>query len=113
MNNLKNSTLVLILVLVWNVNFGQSKQPNIIFIMSDDHTSQAIGAYGGRLAKLNPTPNIDQLASEGILFKNAFCTNAICTPSRAKIISGQYSQTNGVLDLDIPLDEKNSICLLK
>lgn len=49
MNNLKNSTLVLILVLVWNVNFGQSKQPNIIFIMSDDHTSQAIGAYGGRL----------------------------------------------------------------
>lgn len=75
-------------------------RPNIIYIMSDDHTSQAIGAYKSRLAILNPTPNIDQLAAEGMLFQNAFCTNSICTPSRATIVSGQYSQTNGVLDLD-------------
>ncbi len=81
----------------------ESEQPNIIFIMSDDHTSQAIGAYGGRLQALNPTPTIDKLAAEGILFENAFCNNSICTPSRASIITGQYSQTNGVLDLDIPL----------
>jgi N-acetylglucosamine-6-sulfatase len=74
-------------------------KPNILFIMSDDHTYQAIGAYGSRLAKLNPTPVIDTLAKEGMLFENAFCTNSICTPSRASIITGQYSIKNGVLDL--------------
>jgi len=75
-------------------------RPNILFIMSDDHCAQAIGAYGSRLAPLNPTPTIDRLAAEGMLFENAFCTNSICTPSRASIMTGQYSQTNGVLTLD-------------
>ncbi|MFC2111644.1 sulfatase [Bacteroidota bacterium] len=75
-------------------------KPNIIFIMSDDHTSQAFGVYGSRLAALDPTPTIDRIAKEGILFENCFCTNSICTPSRASIITGQYPQTNGVLDLD-------------
>ena len=74
-------------------------RPNILFIMSDDHTSQAIGAYGSRLAKLNPSPTIDRLAKEGILFENAFCSNAICAPSRATIITGQYAHTCGVHDL--------------
>ncbi len=83
---------------------AKKKQPNIIFIMSDDHTAQAIGAYGGLLANLNPTPNLDKLAAGGIRFENAFCNNSICTPSRASIISGQYPQTNGVLDLDGALD---------
>ena len=82
---------------------AKNKQPNIIFIMSDDHTTQAIGAYGSRLANLDLTPNLDQLAADGIRFENAFCNNSICTPSRASIITGQYPQTNGVLDLDIPL----------
>ncbi len=76
------------------------KQPNIIFIMSDDHTTQGIGAYGGRLAALNPTPTIDRIGNEGIIMERAFVTNSISTPSRACIISGQYSQTNEVLDLD-------------
>ncbi len=79
------------------------KRPNILYIMSDDHTTQGIGAYGSRLAVLNPTPTIDRLAKEGILMERAFCTNAISTPSRGCIISGQYSQTNGILDLDDPL----------
>jgi len=78
----------------------EQTKPNIIYIMSDDHTTQAIGAYGSRLATLNPTPNIDKIAAEGIVFDNVFCNNAICTPSRASIITGQYPQTNGVLDLD-------------
>lgn len=73
--------------------------PNILFIMSDDHTTQAIGAYGSRLAPLNPTPTIDRLAKEGMLFENAFCTNSICAPSRATILTGQYPHTNGVYDL--------------
>jgi len=75
------------------------KRPNILFVMSDDHCSQAIGAYGSRLAKLNPTPTIDSLAKEGILLENCFCTNSICTPSRACIMTGQYSAVNGVYDL--------------
>ena len=78
----------------------QSKQFNILFIMSDDHTTQAFGIYGSRLASLDPTPNLDLFAEEGIVFDNVFCTNSICTPSRASIITGQYPQTNGVLDLD-------------
>ena len=76
-----------------------AQRPNILFIMSDDHCAQAIGAYGGRLAKLNPTPTIDGLAREGMLFRNCFVTNSICTPSRACIMTGQYSHVNRVYDL--------------
>ena len=79
--------------------FALVAKPNILFIMSDDHTSQAIGAYASRLAKLNPTPTIDRLAKEGMLFENAFCSNAICAPSRATIITGQYAHTCGSHDL--------------
>jgi arylsulfatase A-like enzyme len=75
------------------------RKPNILFIMSDDHTTQAIGAYGSRLAKLNPTPNIDALAKGGMRFDRVFCNNSICVPSRASIITGQYSQTNGIIVL--------------
>ena len=75
-------------------------KPNIIYIMSDDHTTQAFGVYGSRLASLNPTPNLDKLAGEGMLFENCFVNNAICVPSRAAIITGQRAQTNGVLDLE-------------
>jgi N-acetylglucosamine-6-sulfatase len=74
-------------------------RPNILFIMSDDHTAQAVGAYATLLKPLNPTPTIDSIAAEGICFDNAFCTNAICTPSRACIITGQYNHVNGVFDL--------------
>ncbi|MCM8536131.1 MAG: sulfatase [Lentisphaeraceae bacterium] len=83
-------------------------RPNILFIMSDDHTSQAVGVYGSRLAKLNPTPTIDSLAKEGVIMKNAFCTNAICTPSRAAIMTGQYNHVNGVYDLGgtLPMDQQ-------
>lgn len=76
-----------------------AKQPNILFIMADDHAAHAISAYGGRLAEIAPTPNIDRLAREGVLFTNAFCTNSICTPSRASILTAQYSHTSGVVDL--------------
>jgi arylsulfatase A-like enzyme len=74
-------------------------RPNILYIMSDDHAAHGIGAYGGRLAALNPTPNIDRLAREGIRLTNVFCTNSICVPSRASIMTGQYSHTNGVRTL--------------
>ena len=96
-------------ILFWMISCkSEIQKPNIIFIMSDDHTTQAIGVYQSRLQELNPTPNIDKLAREGIVFSNAFCTNSICTPSRASIITGQYPQTNGVLDLDseLPIDRQ-------
>ncbi|WP_430424827.1 sulfatase family protein [Maribacter litoralis] len=78
----------------------EKKQPNIIFIMADDHTTQGLGVYGSRLASLNPTPTLDKLANEGMLMENVFVNNSICVPSRAAIISGQRAQTNGVLDLE-------------
>lgn len=71
-----------------------SKKPNIIFIFSDDHATNAISAYSKRFAEIAPTPNIDQLANEGAILTNAFSTNAICGPSRASVITGKYSHIN-------------------
>ena len=92
-----NKTISSLIVLV---ALGQTAlaadRPNILFMMADDHTYQAIGAYGSRLAKLNPTPVIDSLARGGMRFDRVFCNNSICVPSRASIITGQYSQTNGI-----------------
>jgi arylsulfatase A-like enzyme len=68
-------------------------RPNIIFIMTDDHAAHAIGAYGSRV---NSTPNLDRLARDGALLTSVFATNSICTPSRAAILTGQYSHLNGV-----------------
>lgn len=99
--------IFLLLLLIMSEAIQAKDKPNILYIMSDDHTSQAFGVYGSRLAKLNPTPTIDRLAHEGILFENAFCTNSICTPSRATIMTGQYSQTNGVQDLNGRLKAEN------
>jgi arylsulfatase A-like enzyme len=69
-----------------------ARQPNILFIMADDHGYQAISAYG---SKLNQTPNIDRLAREGMRFDRCFVTNSICGPSRAVILTGKYSHING------------------
>lgn len=70
-------------------------KPNIIYIMADDLTTQAISAYGGIYKDLAPTPNMDRLAREGMLFEQVMCTNAICGPSRAAILTGNYSHVNG------------------
>lgn len=68
-------------------------RPNILFIFSDDHAQHAISAYG---SKVNKTPHLDRLAAEGARFTNSFVTNSICTPSRATLLTGQYSHLNGV-----------------
>jgi len=84
--------------------------PNILFIMSDDHTSQAWGIYGGGLANYVKNDNIQRLANEGTVLDNAFCTNSICTPSRASILTGQYSHFNGVYTLSEALEpDSNNI----
>ena len=78
--------------------------PNILFIMSDDHAYQAISAYQDHLIE---TPNIDRLASEGMLFTNASVTNSICAPSRAVILTGKHSHINGKIDNRFPFDTTN------
>ena len=70
------------------------KRPNILFIFTDDHAPHAIGAYG---SKINKTPNMDRLAREGMIFQNSFCTNSICGPSRAVILTGKHSHLNGFM----------------
>ena len=71
------------------------KQPNIVFIMSDDHAYQAISAYG---YGLNNTPNIDRIAKEGAIFNKGFVNNSICAPSRAAMLTGKHSFVNGKID---------------
>ena len=96
---------------------SENKAPNIIFIMSDDHTSQAVSAYGGILSSVLPTPHIDRIAKEGVRLNNCFVTNSISTPSRAAILTGQYSQKNGVYTLgdrlsrDLPNVAKELQCV--
>ncbi|MBN2030018.1 sulfatase [bacterium] len=72
-----------------------AKQPNILFIMSDDHAEQAISCYGSQLIE---TSHIDRIAHEGIRFENSFVTNSICAPSRAVLLTGKYSHMNGLRD---------------
>lgn len=73
---------------------NNNQRPNIIFILSDDHAANAISAYNKGIEHIAPTPNIDRLANEGAILTNTFCTNAICGPSRASIITGKYSHIN-------------------
>ena len=79
------------------IALAHAKQPNILFLFSDDHALRSISAYGGDLAKIAPTPNIDRLAASGAIFKNSFCGNSICGPSRATILTGKHSHKNGFL----------------
>ncbi|KPK68769.1 MAG: sulfatase [Acidithiobacillales bacterium SM23_46] len=82
--------------------FGASaNQPNIIFIMTDDHASHAMSCYGSRI---NKTPNLDRIAAEGMRFDNCFCTNSICAPCRAVVLTGKYSHVNGVIDNRVQFD---------
>ena len=65
---------------------AKEKPLNILFIMSDGHATQAIGAYGHPLSQLAPTPNIDRIAETGAIFRNNYCCNSISGPSRAAVL---------------------------
>ncbi len=86
---------LLFCLLISFVAQAQKKQPNIVFIMSDDHAVSAVSAYNDWLAALAPTPNIDRIADEGMLMHATYNTNSICGPSRAAILTGKYSHVNG------------------
>jgi N-acetylglucosamine-6-sulfatase len=72
-----------------------TKQPNILFILTDDQRWDALGLAGNKYLK---TPNMDRIGKEGVYFKNAFCTTSLCSPSRASILSGVYAHTHGVIN---------------
>ena len=91
--------IIILLLAAWAFLLSvEAKRPNILFIFSDDHAEAAISAYGSHLAKSAPTPNLDRIANEGAIFKNSFCANSICGPSRACILTGLHSHANGFLD---------------
>lgn len=100
MINSTNRTIIFLtfLVIITSCNSEKRiplKKPNIIYIMADDLTTQAISAYGGIYKDIAPTPNIDRVAKEGMLFQDVLVTNSICGPSRAAILTGNYSNLNG------------------
>ena len=80
---------------------ADSRRPNILFIMSDDHAAHAMSCYGSRI---NETPHLDRIAAGGMRFDNCFCTNSICSPSRATILTGTYNHINGVTTLTTKMD---------
>lgn len=77
------------------ISHGQQAKPNVVIIISDDHSYQTIGAYGSKVGR---TPNIDRIAKEGVVFHNAYVNNSICGPSRATLLTGKYSHKNGFKD---------------
>ncbi|MFC1677117.1 sulfatase [Planctomycetota bacterium] len=78
---------------------GNKKMPNVLFIISDQHNAKFLSCKGHSDVK---TPNLDQLAKEGVRFDNAICQNPICTPSRVSYISGQYCHNHGYYGLSGP-----------
>jgi len=112
MNKFKNIGIIMVPVTMFNYACGKKNnentdthtRPNIVYIMTDDHSFQTISAYGHPLSKLAPTPNIDRLANEGILFQQAFVENSLSTPSRACLMTGLYSHQNGQRQLGKGID---------
>ncbi len=96
--------LILTALLFLTAPLRAGERPNILFIMSDDHTSQAFRSYNSRLSDHAPTPNIQRLAQQGAVATNVFNTNSICVPSRATILTGKYSHKNGVYTLRDRID---------
>ena len=90
--------ITLFLAVLASINLLADDRPNILFIFTDDHAPHAIGAYDGWLKSVDPTPNIDRLADQGMVFINSFCTNSICGPSRAVIQTGKHSHKNGFMN---------------
>lgn len=92
---MQKSLIIALLLLAQTAIAQQAKRPNIIFLLTDDHRWDALGAMGNRIIQ---TPNLDALAKRGILFRNAHVTTAICMVSRASLLSGQYMSRHGIND---------------
>ncbi|MCD4718903.1 MAG: sulfatase [Desulfobacula sp.] len=86
------------------VHAKETKKPNIVFILSDDHRWNHMGFMDHPWIQ---TPNMDRMAKEGIVFNNAFCTTSLCSPSRASFVTGQYAHKHGVTNNITPWNNKN------
>lgn len=109
---MKNRFILLLFVFCFLNSFQAAQaqnqaQPNIVVILADDHAFEAISAYGSYLKDYARTPNIDRLAKEGMRFDGLSCNNSICSPSRASILTGQYSHKNGVEQLNGTINESS------
>ena len=85
---------------------SDSQRPNILLIMTDQHHAACVG-YNGHPDVT--TPNVDRLAAEGVVFRNCFVQNGVCTPSRVSYLTGLYPHTNGCTENNLPLS-KNRPC---
>src|SRR5262245_56192218 len=75
------------------ITSAATAQPNIVFILTDNHGAWTLGCYGNKEIR---TPNIDKLAAEGTLFSRAYCNNSVCSPSRAAFLTGLLPSQHGV-----------------
>ena len=89
------AALIAYAVVAIGIAAAGADRPNILFVFSDDHALKAISAYGGPLAEIAPTPHLDRIAAEGMMFQHCLVTNSICAPSRAVVLTGKYSHING------------------
>lgn len=100
-------TLLLLIVLFIQASCTQKQedakpeQPNIVFIVTDDHSYQTLSAYDGRFIE---TPNLDRIAEDGVKFVNSFVANSICAPSRATLLTGKHSHMNGQINNEVAFD---------
>src|SRR5579859_3762371 len=78
-----------------------ARQPNIVFLCTDQHSGQVIGANGHRVVR---TPNLDRLASLGVNFRNAYCGSPVCAPGRASLMTGMYASDVGSYCNSTPFD---------
>src|SRR5258708_24850482 len=82
---------------------NRNRRPNLVVLLADDHPAYLMGADGNALAR---TPNLDQLAAEGVRFARNFCQSPVCTPSRQSMLTGQLPHTSGVSTLNTPLSQE-------
>ena len=94
-----------LLLFVTNL-LGQNKKPNILFLMTDQHSMRVLGSYGNQIIK---TPNLDKLANEGVVFKSNYSQNPICLPSRASLVTGKMPSSLGIFGNDGILSEKTTM----
>ncbi|MBV7334893.1 sulfatase [Chloroflexi bacterium TSY] len=87
---------------------NQQDRPNILLIVADDHAPAAFSTYG---SQINQTPNLDRLANEGLRLDHCYCTNSICTPARASILTGKYSHGTGIKTLNDTIDQTRETTL--
>lgn len=99
------ATLLTLGFTAFGCHLSAAEKPNMVVVLVDDHAFEAISAYDDFLKDYAKTPAIDRLAEEGMLFDNFTCNNSICSPSRAAILTGQYSHKNGVLGLNGAINE--------